>query len=120
MTADKPIDVRPYLLVFGALLVLTVVTVLISYVHLAPGPAILIGLAIASVKAALVAAFFMHLKGEKALSYGLLGLAAFFVLFLFLLPFLDMRWIEPLQAHAAPASGLSAAPAPEAPVHAVP
>ena len=109
----RRVDLRPYLAVFAALLFLTVVTVLVSYVHLAPGPAIVIGLAIASLKAALVAAFFMHLKGEKALIYGLLGLAALCVLFLFLLSFLDFRWTEPLQEHAL-------VPAQEASSHALP
>ncbi|MBI3551028.1 MAG: cytochrome C oxidase subunit IV family protein [Elusimicrobia bacterium] len=85
-------DVRPYYFVFGALLVLTVVTVLVSYWHLPPGPAIAVGLAIATVKASLVAAFFMHLKGERVIIYGLLGVTTFFVIILFLLPITDSNW----------------------------
>ena len=85
-------DIKPYLFVFGALLALTVVTVLVSYVHLPPGPAIALGLAIATLKASLVAAFFMHLKGERWIIYGVLGLTAFFALILFLLPITDSNW----------------------------
>lgn len=69
-------------------MVLTVVTVLVSYVHLSPAPAIALGLAIATVKASLVAAFFMHLKGERVLIYGLLA-ATLMAVFLFVLPIID-------------------------------
>ena len=62
---------------FGALLVLTVVTVGVSYLHLPTAPAVAIGLSIAVVKAALVAMYFMHLKGEKPMVYWPLGLTAF-------------------------------------------
>lgn len=81
--------VRAYLLVFGALLVLTVVTVAVSYFHMPRALGVLLGLMIATVKAGLVAAFFMHLKWERPLIYGLLGLTAFFALFLFALPIYD-------------------------------
>ncbi len=77
------------MLVFGALLVLTVATVAVSYWHLPPGPAILLGLMIATTKAALVAAFFMHLKGERALIYGCLVVTAFFMVILFTIPITD-------------------------------
>jgi len=57
------------LLVFAALLLLTVVTVLVSYVDLGLGN-VAVALLIASVKASLVALFFMHLKGESRLVWG--------------------------------------------------
>jgi cytochrome c oxidase subunit 4 len=85
-------DIKPYLFVFGALLVLTVVTVLVSYWHLPPGPAILVGLFIATVKASLVAAFFMHLKNERVIIYGLLGITTFFAIILFTIPITDSNW----------------------------
>ena len=88
-------DIRPYLFVFGALLVLTVVTVTVSYLHLPPGPAIALGLAIATVKAALVAAFFMHLKGERAIIYGALAITVFFLIVLFVLPITDSQLNSP-------------------------
>lgn len=49
-----------YFLVWGALLVLTVLTVLLGQVDLGPGN-LPVALVIASVKAGLVALFFMHL-----------------------------------------------------------
>src|SRR5262245_6166191 len=89
MTDSHAPNVKLYLLVFAALMVLTVVTVTISYFHLPPAPAILLGLMIATVKAGLVAAFFMHLKGERAIIYGLLGVTAIFTAVLFALPMSD-------------------------------
>lgn len=77
MAHDIAAQVRGYLFVFGALLVLTVVTVVISYLHLPETPAVAIGLSIALIKAALVAMYFMHLKGEKPMVYWPLGLTAF-------------------------------------------
>ncbi|MBI4386011.1 MAG: cytochrome C oxidase subunit IV family protein [Elusimicrobia bacterium] len=96
-TARHQPNIPLYLGIFGALLVLTVVTVLVSYFHLPRLPAILIGLSIAAFKASLVGAFFMHLKGEKALIFALLGATFFFVALLFLLPFLDSRAISEQQ-----------------------
>ena len=67
-----------YLTIFGALAVLTVVTVLISRVHFDRPIAIFIALAIATVKATLVAGFFMHLLHERKFIFGVLGLTLFF------------------------------------------
>ena len=84
---EHPVNVRGYLAVFGALLVLTLATVGVSYVELPTGPSVLVALAIAGVKASLVAMFFMHLKGERPMIYWSLGLTAvlFAALFAFLL-----------------------------------
>lgn len=60
-------DVGLYLKVFGALMLLTFITVAISKVHLPRPQAIGLGLAVACVKAGLVCAIFMHLKGENKL-----------------------------------------------------
>ena len=77
----KP-NVKAYMAVFGTLMFLTVVTVCVSYLNLAPTAAVCIGLAIAGFKATLVAAFFMHLKGEHAVIFLFLGmtLVAFAIL----------------------------------------
>ena len=83
MTTTVAVQVRGYLVVFGALLVLTLTTVAASYLDLSAGPAVALGLAIALVKAGLVAAFFMHLSHERALIYASLVLTA--VLFLSLI-----------------------------------
>ena len=76
-------DVRGYLAVFGALLVLTVCTVALSYLRLPVAPTVALGLAIATAKATLVAVFFMHLKGEKPMVYWPLALTVFLVAALF-------------------------------------
>lgn len=81
--------IKTYLLVFGILMVLTVVTVAVSYLHFPVLVAVPLGLAIATFKASLVAAFFMHLKGERALIYGLLGMTLVFTAVLFILPIAD-------------------------------
>jgi cytochrome c oxidase subunit IV len=60
---------RTGLTVFAALLLLTVVTVSVSYVDLGLWNAV-VALVIASAKASLVALFFMHLKGESRLVWG--------------------------------------------------
>jgi len=77
MTHDVAAQVRGYMFVFGALLVLTVATVGVSYLRLTETPAVIIGIGIALTKAALVAMYFMHLKGEKPMVYWPLGLTAF-------------------------------------------
>jgi cytochrome c oxidase subunit 4 len=67
-----------YLTIFGALATLTVITVLISRVHFDRPLAIFIALFIATIKATLVAGFFMHLLHERKFIFGVLGLTLFF------------------------------------------
>jgi cytochrome c oxidase subunit 4 len=69
-------QVRGYMIVFGTLLALTVATVGASYLNLATGAAVALGLVIATAKAGLVAAFFMHLTHERAMIYATLALTA--------------------------------------------
>ncbi len=57
---------RTYMLIWAALLLLTAVTLGISFLHLGVGNAV-IALSLASVKAALVGLYFMHLRRESAL-----------------------------------------------------
>lgn len=76
MTDDVSVQVKAYMAVFGALLALTAVTVAVSYVHLPTAPAVTVGVAIATAKAALVAMYFMHLKHERRLIYVTLALTA--------------------------------------------
>jgi len=83
MTDNVAVQVKGYMVVFGALLVLTALTVAVSYAHLPTMPAVAVGVAIATVKAALVAMFFMHLNHERRLIYMALILTA--VLFLALI-----------------------------------
>jgi cytochrome c oxidase subunit 4 len=92
MSADHAADidkhVRAYMLVFGALLVLTVVTVAIFYLHLSTPAAIALALIVATIKGSLVACYFMHLISERKLIYFVLLLTVFFFLHLLLLPVL--------------------------------
>ena len=84
---DIDIDkhVRQYMMVFGALMVLTLITVAVASLDVSVPLAITIGLFIATVKGSLVAAIFMHLKDEKKLIYWVLLLTlAFFLVLLFL------------------------------------
>ena len=84
--------VRVYVLVFAALAVLTVVTVVLSYLHLPIKQAIAVALAIASVKGSLVALFFMHLISEKQVILAILVVAALFMAVLLSIPVLSYAW----------------------------
>ena len=78
--------VKTYLMVFGALMVLTVVTVAISYLRLEVHEAITIALVVATVKGSLVALYFMHLNHERKLIYYTLVLTVVFFVFLMFIP----------------------------------
>jgi cytochrome c oxidase subunit IV len=76
--------VRGYLMVGGLLLAFTAITVALSYVHFGTDKAnIAIAMLVATLKAAAVAAVFMHLAAEKRLIYRILIFTGFFVLGLF-------------------------------------
>ena len=78
--------VRVYLMVFTALAVLTIVTVAISYLHLPTAYAITLALTVATVKASLVALYFMHLISEEKVILWLLLLCAAVLVGLMVLP----------------------------------
>ena len=102
--------VRGYLMVGGTLLLFTLITVGLSYVdfgvlfshlfHINMSEAsgrkanIAVALLVATFKAGLVAAIFMHLSAEKRLIYRVLVFTGFFVLGLFWLTFL--AWYDPV------------------------
>lgn len=79
-------QVKSYMLVFGALMVLTLVTVGIAYLHFSPVIAIGLALVVASVKGTLVAGVFMHLFSENKLIYWSLALTVLFFFFVLLIP----------------------------------
>jgi cytochrome c oxidase subunit 4 len=83
MTHGAGVEVRGYLIVFGTLLVLTLVTVGASYLRLPMGLTIALALSIATVKAGLVAGVFMHLTHERAMIYATLVLTAVLAVALF-------------------------------------
>ncbi len=75
--------VRVYMMVFGALAVLTVVTVAVAYIDLSIIPALIVALIIASVKGGLVACYFMHLISEKKVIFWMLAVTVVFLLCMF-------------------------------------
>ncbi len=78
--------VRTYVMVFATLLVLTAVTVAVSYLHLEVHEAIAVALVIATFKASLVALFFMHLISERQVILWILALTGAFAVVLLVLP----------------------------------
>jgi cytochrome c oxidase subunit 4 len=90
MTADHAAEidkhVRVYIIVFVALMALTIVTVAVSYLDLPPAMAITVALFVASIKGALVACYFMHLISEKKLIYAVLVITAIKFIALLALP----------------------------------
>ena len=90
MAHGKPGGSRIYFVVFGALLALTAVTVLVSYVEMGILN-VVVALLIASVKASLVALFFMHLKGESRLVWGFALVPLLFLLLIILGTLVDTQ-----------------------------
>jgi cytochrome c oxidase subunit 4 len=82
-------SIKIYLFVFGALAVLTVVTVTAASLKLGVAAGIALALLIASIKGTLVASYFMHLIHERTALYWILGLCAVFFLAMVLLPVLQ-------------------------------
>src|SRR6185312_9085443 len=73
--------VRRYLIVFVALIIGTILTVLASYIHFPSREInVAVALLIASCKAFLVAGYFMHLISEKQMIYGILAFTVFFAI----------------------------------------
>lgn len=78
--------VKIYMRVFAALLVLTVVTVGVSYIELGFWGNVSLALFIAFAKGGLVACYFMHLISEKSYVFYLLGIVVLFFLVLLTTP----------------------------------
>jgi len=95
--------VKGYLVVGLLLILLTGFTVFLSYVNFdkyLPGHGwnIIVGMIVATFKAGLVAAIFMHLKGERATIWRFLFFTAIFVSGLFFLTYL--HYWDPIGGHA--------------------
>ena len=69
---------RTYIIIWIALLALTAATVLVSYVNLGMGN-VVAALVIASLKASLVALYFMHLRYENRLVWAFALVPLFFL-----------------------------------------
>jgi cytochrome c oxidase subunit 4 len=78
--------VKTYYMIFGALMVFTVLTVAVSYLHLPLAFAVLVALVVATIKGSLVAMFFMHLMHERKVIYWALLLTVIFFIFLMFVP----------------------------------
>ena len=88
---------KVYMLVFGGLMVLTLITVGIAYLHLSPALAVVVALLVAAIKGTLVAGYFMHLLSERKTIYMVLLLTVVFFAVLMAIPTLnqwDQRAIE--------------------------
>ena len=83
-------SVRTYMMIGAALLVFTGITVAANLLHLPVAAAITLALIIASIKASMVAAVFMHLNHEKRWVYGSLILTVVFFIVLMSVPFLTI------------------------------
>ena len=81
--------IRVYLMVFGALAVLTVITVLASFIEVSTSEGIFLALIIASVKVSLVAGYFMHLITERGMIISILLLTVFFFFIMIFLPLIS-------------------------------
>ena len=87
--------VKGYLMVGAALLFCTALTVALSYVEFGTRKAnVAVAMFVATFKAGLVAAIFMHLAAEKRLIYRVLVFTGFFVFALFWLTYL--AWSNPI------------------------
>ena len=78
--------IKVYLTVFGALAALTILTVSASFLDVSTTEAIFLALTIATIKASLVAGYFMHLITEKQTIVWILILTFTFFLVLMFFP----------------------------------
>lgn len=79
-----------YLTVFSTLIVLTFVTVGVSYLGLPPVLSIIIAMAVATVKATLVATWFMHLIHDTKLNIALFLASIWFMSIFYVFTTFDM------------------------------
>jgi caa(3)-type oxidase subunit IV len=92
---DVSKHIRGYLLVGGTLLLFTGITVALSYINFGTQKAnVAVAMLVATFKAGLVAAIFMHLASEKRMIYRILIFTFFFVLGLFWLTY--FAWYDPI------------------------
>ena len=81
-------SVKTYFMIFGTLMVLTIITVGVSYVHLPVAAAVTVALVVATIKGSLVALYFMHLLHERKVIYWVLTLTLIFFIFMMFVPLL--------------------------------
>jgi caa(3)-type oxidase subunit IV len=93
---DKSEEVRTYLIIFGCLAVLTLLTVGVAYMNLPHAAGVVIALVIAAAKVFLIGSFFMHLRGEgKLINWSVAVCCALvLILIVFVLPDLGIHPAE--------------------------
>jgi caa(3)-type oxidase subunit IV len=104
--AELQKHVKKYLIIGALLIVFTGITVWLSFVELPTHSLnIIVGMIVATFKAALVALIFMHLNHERPLIYKVLAFTAVFCFVLFILfvmansdPLVDHGFEKPLQS----------------------
>jgi cytochrome c oxidase subunit 4 len=93
-------SIRKYWFVFFALIVGTAITVGAYFIELPSLPlTIAVALFIATVKAFLVAGYFMHLIDERKMIYGIMGSTVFFFIALMVLTIWAMNDLPPHTMH---------------------
>ncbi|HYC22614.1 MAG TPA: cytochrome C oxidase subunit IV family protein [Candidatus Bathyarchaeia archaeon] len=75
-------QVRTYWIIFGCLAALTLLTVGVAYLHLPHEAAVVVAIAIAITKVSLIAAFFMHMKGEAGVILATMATAVALIVWL--------------------------------------
>jgi cytochrome c oxidase subunit 4 len=114
--SDTRAEARGHVLTLVALLILTAITVGASYINFGAGN-VVIALTIATIKASIVALFFMHLLHDRPVN-GIIAVTGFLFLGIFLMfDFIDIgsrKDVEPTNLHAPPAATAPATPAPAA------
>lgn len=83
------IPLKTYLQVFAALIFLTFITVAVTWFDFGAFNAV-VAFGIASVKAALVLAYFMHLKYDNMMNRVIIGTGVFFLVVLWFFSILDI------------------------------
>lgn len=89
MQEEHHSGVGRYIVVFVALLVLTLVTVVTGRMHL-PDWGLALALLIATTKGTLVALYFMHLTDHKGANRLVFGVSIVFVMLMLAIPLLDL------------------------------
>jgi len=90
MNAEKhvPVTLSSYVMVWVALLVLTVVTIVAASLHFGAF-SVLAAIVIATIKGALVLLYFMHLRYEERLFLIMLGVALITLAIILVLTYVD-------------------------------
>lgn len=84
------LPLKLYMQVFGALMVLTVLTVLVSYANLGSA-SLIVAMIVATIKAAAVVGFFMHLRYDTRFHSFVFFSTLLFVAIFFALTFFDIN-----------------------------